>query len=80
MHVCIAADMHDGSYDVMPDVSIATMRTFLKAAAYSADEPSAKALAGRTGLPYSKFMRHIEFWWRDSGACRASGSDQDLQQ
>ena len=60
LHLRIAADMHDGAYDVMPDVSIATMRTFLKVAAKSADEPSAKILAERAGLPYSKFMRHIE--------------------
>ena len=59
-HVRTAAAMYDGPYDVMPDVSIATMRTFLNVAANSADEPSAKILAERAGLNYAKFMRHIE--------------------
>ena len=69
-HVRTAAAMYDGPYDVMPDVSIATMRTFLNVAANSADEPSAKILAERAGLNYAQFMRHIGepiLPWRANG-------------
>ncbi|SFD51510.1 hypothetical protein SAMN05428997_13116 [Bosea sp. CRIB-10] len=45
--------------DVMPDVSIATLTTFLDVALHSADEPPAKALAERSGIPYDRMMRHI---------------------
>lgn len=44
---------------VMPDVSIATLTTFLDVALHSADEPPAKALAERAGIPYDRLMRHI---------------------
>lgn len=44
---------------VMPDVSIATLTTFLDVALHSADEPPAKTLAERAGIPYDRLMRHI---------------------
>lgn len=55
-----ARNMLKAAREVMPDVSIATFASFLEVALSSSDQPSAKTLAERAGIPYARFMRHVD--------------------
>ncbi|MGO4285854.1 hypothetical protein [Bosea sp. TAB14] len=55
-----ARNMLKAAREVMPDVSIATLASFLEVALSSGDQPSAKTLAERAGIPYARFMRHVD--------------------
>lgn len=55
-----ARNMLKAAREAMPDVSIATLASFLEVALSSGDQPSAKTLAERAGIPYARFMRHVD--------------------
>jgi DNA-binding MarR family transcriptional regulator len=63
---------HDGAIDplrtalaaareVVPDISVATLTTFLDLAAQARDEPiTTKEVSNACSIPYARLMRHIE--------------------
>ena len=67
-------DAFAAAEEAIPEVSVATFRTFLEIAARSSEKPcSAPQLAKATGIEYAKLMRHLEVL--STGSRRGAGHE-----